>query len=270
MVKELPRPDRDRLSTLAALVVITFTLLRVTSLPTAGWEFTVAGLQLRLEINTTVVMLALAAGLAMAGADWLLEGHPTAQGGRGVEHWVLPGLAAGGLGIIVARLPEGPPLWLGLAACATGLVAALYAEFLVVDPADPRRDLAVIGLHAMGHLLLLEVAFALRALGLRAAFQIPLLFLATAAVLWRLLCLQGDRSRATRHALLSAWLTAQVGWGLHYWPLRPLTSALVIALVAYLAQGVALDLEQGNALRDRWPEYAGVSALALVAVLLAR
>lgn len=270
MAQELPRPDRDRLSTLAALVVLTFTLLRVTSLPTAGWEIAIAGLQVRLEINTTVVMLALAAGLAVAGADWLLEGHPSAQGRRRVEHWVLPGLAAFGLGMIVARLPDGPPLWLGLVACATGLVAALYAEFLAVDPADPRRDLAAIGLHGLGHLLLLQVAFALRALGMRAAFQVPLLFLTVAAVLWRLLCLQGDRTQAPRHALLGAWITAQVGWGLHYWPVRPLTSALFIALVAYLAQGASLDLQQGNALRDRWPEYAGVSALAIVAIALAR
>lgn len=44
MARELPQPDRDRLSALSALVLLTYALLRVVVLPTPAVELRLLGL----------------------------------------------------------------------------------------------------------------------------------------------------------------------------------------------------------------------------------
>ena len=68
-VTELPRPDRERLSALGALVLLAIALVRVVILPTLSFEFALAGLLIRVEVNRAVVLVGLAAAVTVAGAD---------------------------------------------------------------------------------------------------------------------------------------------------------------------------------------------------------
>jgi hypothetical protein len=269
MAQELPQPDRNRLGVVMALVLLTYALLRVVVLPSLTAEVRLLGLIVRVEFNTRFVMLTLAAALTIAGADWLIRAHPWLEPGESTrEHWVIPGLAALGVGAILARIPEGPAWWLGLLLAAALLAAVLATEFIVVKDEDPRYDGASVGLTALAYLLLVGSLFAIRATGLRATFAIPLFFLASTAVSWRLLHLQQPHTPMWRYAALIGLIIAQLAWGLHYWPVSPLREALVLGLGVYLGMGLALAHERQEFDRGTTIELSSVGAIALAAILI--
>ena len=265
---KLPQPDRDRISTLTALILLTYTLIRIVILPTIETEFSILGLFIRLEFKTGSIMLALAGCLAIAGSDWLIRSHPRIEDGQSKpEHWVIPGLASIGAGTILTRLPEGPVFWIGLILTAALLIAVLMSEFIVLDPDDPRHDTTAIGLTALAYLLLIGATFSIFATGLRAIFAIPLILAASAVVAWRLLRLAQIKNTAVRFALLISGTTAQIAWGLHYWPTPPLREALILGLLVYLGNGLAMAHEEGKLERIRVIEFTFIGAVALIAIV---
>jgi len=268
-VSELPRPDRERLSALGALVLLAIALVRVVDLPRLPFEFAVAGLLIRVEVNRAVVLVGLAAAVTVAGADWLARSHPRGPTGWSrLEHVIIPGLATLATGAILTRIEPGPSLWVGLALAAGLLLAVLVAEFVVIDPQDPRRMTALIGLTALAQVLLTGVYFALFSLGVRAFFSIPLSFVATAAVAWRLLRLRNPESRPALYAVAIGVGVAQLMWGLYYLPLAAFQPALILGLIAYLAIQTTVSLLRRRLARARALEYAAVAGLGMVGVFL--
>ena len=257
------------MSVLSALVLLSYTLLRIVELPASRAEFSVLGLLLRFEINTRNVMLSLAAALTAAGADWLIRAHPWREPGRSTrEHWVMPGLAALGVGAILARLPMGPIWWLGLGLSAALLIAILATEYIVSEADDPRYDGAALGLTTLAYLFLVGALFAIRATGQRATFAVPLVFLASGAVAWRLLKLELPRRLVAIYAALVGLVLAQISWGLHYWPITPLRFALILGLAGYLATGITRALLREELGRVAQAEFSIVGVLALVIILM--
>jgi hypothetical protein len=268
MDRQPPRPDRDRLSTLTALVLLAYSLTRIVILPAWSVEFTALGLILRLEVNALFVMLALAAALTAAGADWLIQAHPWHTSGQPTyPHWIIPGLASLAAWAILSRIPQGPAWWIGLGLAALLLLTVLVTEFVVFDPDDPRYDGAAVGLTALAYLLLVGVLFAIQAAALRATFAVPLVLAASSGVSWRLLRLQAPRSPVLRYALLVGLGIAQMAWGLHYWPVTPLRAALVLGLGAYVATGLALAHLRGSIDRASLLEFGAVAAMAMAVIL---
>ena len=139
MTDDLPQPHLDQMSSLAALVLLAYGLVRIINLPTLSADVVIAGLVIPLTINTRLIMLSLAAALAVVGADWLVRSHPRSSfDGPPVRHWIVPGLAALGVGGLLTRLPQGLFLWLGLAAGAGLLLAVFVGEFVAVESTDRR------------------------------------------------------------------------------------------------------------------------------------
>jgi hypothetical protein len=268
-VSDLPRPDRERLSALGALVLLAIALVRVVILPTLPFEFAVAGLLIRVEVNRAVVLVGLAAAVTVAGADWLTSSHPHApRGWSRLEHVIIPGLATLAIGAILTRIEPGPALWVGLMLAAGLLMAVLVAEFLVIDPQDPRRTTALIGLTALAQILLTGVYFALFSLGVRAFFGIPISFVATAAVAWRLLRLRLPESRLALYAVAIGAGVAELTWGLYYLPLAAIQPALALGLIAYLGIQATVSLMRHRMTRARALEYAAVAGVGMVGVFL--
>lgn len=267
-MRELPQPDRDRVSTLTALVLMTYTLIRIVVLPPLEAEFAIFGLILRFELNATFVLLSLAAALAAAGSDWLIHSHPAMRAAKSrPEHWIIPGFAALGVGAIVTRLSEGPVLWVALILSAVLLIAVLMAEFIVLDPQDPRFDVASVGLSALAFFLLIGALYAVLTASLRAAFSIPLIFLSSFGVTWRMLRLHQVAGEANRYAFLSSLFIAQLAWGLHYWPLAPLREALLLGLLVYMANGLTLLHARGPLPRGRLIELSAVFIIGMTGIL---
>lgn len=270
MDRQLPQPDRERLSVLTALVLLTYALLRIVVLPGLSAQVSFLGLLIRLEIDTRMILLTLVAGLAAAGGDWLIRSHPWWKPGQSTfAHLVIPALAALVVGAILARVPEGPAWWVGLLLGAALLVATLATEFIVFDSDDPRYEGASVGLTALAYLLLVASLFWLRATGLRATFSVPLAFLVCSMVPWRLLRLQQPHTRVLPYALFIGVIAAQIAWGLHYWPMEPLRTALVLGLGVYLGTGLVLAHLRREVDRATGLEFSvlGLTALAAIFIL---
>ena len=268
MARVLPRPDRDRLGTLTALILITYSLVRIVVLPAFRFEFTVLGLIIRMDIDTRLVMLTLAAAMAAAGADWLVRSHPLSpMGGVLAVHWIVPALAALALGAVLTRLPTGPGFPLGLALGALCLVAVLVGEFIVLDSTDPRHDAAAVGLRILSYLLLVGVFFTLCATEIRAFFVVPSVLVVVAAVSWRLWRLEPHQAKLWPYAAGLGWLVAQIAWAFHYWPIPPLREALILGLVVYEGTTAVTLLLHDQISASRMIELGIVGGLALLATV---
>jgi hypothetical protein len=264
-----PQPDRDRLSALTALVILIYALLRIVNFPAFSLQTSFLGLVLSISLNTPLILLTLAAVLTAAGADWIVTGHPQATPGtRTAEHWIIPGLASLGAGAILSQLPSGPALWIGLLTAALLLIAVLVGEFVVFDSEDPRYDFARVSLRTLAYLLLVGALFALHVFNLRAFFLVPLTFLASVAVSWRLQRLEAiSPKRSLLYALTTGALGAEAAWAFHYWPLSPLKAALILGLWVYLVQGWARSLEQREAGWGTLLELGLVAGMGLTAIV---
>ena len=269
MTDDLPQPDLDRLSVLAALVILAYGLTRVIELPTLAGQLSAFGLLVPLSLDTRSMMLILAAALVVVGADWLTQSHPAAGEGRyAFERWIIPTIAALAVGALLTRLPEGPVLWIGLPLAAGLLITVFVAEFIAIGQQDPRRPWAARALELLALLLLLQGNFFLRLAGVRAVFIIPGMLLVASALAWRLFLLRQPDRRPRIHALAVGWGVAQLAWGLHYWPLPPLQGSLLLVLAFYLSFTTARDVLESRQLAERWPEYALVGGAGLVLILL--
>ncbi len=239
-------------------------------LPSVETEITVFGLMVKVEFKTQSIMLILAAALAAAGTDWLIQGHPQKDRTRlDVENWVIPALAAVAIGVIVIRIPESPTLWIGLFLGAILLVAVLSAEFIVYDAHDPRYGNIATILNGLALLLLLASFLTIQVLEVRALFAIPLTFLTTFIVTWRLIKLALPQSRVWTWAVLIGFIVSQLSLGLHYWPISPLRRGFLLGLIAYLTfQGIISHLHPDLDRHSHLIEIAIVSSLSLIAILL--
>lgn len=248
--------------------MITYTLLRIVILPAMRLDVSILGIFIEINIDTQFIMLVLAAMLTAAGADWLIRSHPDFHdSGTTARHWIIPGLAALGAGAILTGIPEGPALWVGLPVTSMMLMAILVTEFVVYNPLDTRRRAAGVILAGLSYLLLLGVFFAIQASSLRAAFAVPIGFLASTAVVWRLLNLTQPGKPVLVYAAAVGGCIAELVWALHYWPIPPLQSALFISVAAYAGNSIT-DAVIGEMLnRSRWFELGLVTSLALAAVL---
>jgi len=263
----LPRPDRDRAGALVALILIAYGLVRLIELPLQAIQFELFGVLIRVDFDARFVMLTLASALAASGVDWVLASHPLRRP-VGLEPRVLPGMAALGVGAILTGLPGWPAWPIGLALGGLLIYAVLYAEFVVWDPDDPRTVTASLGLRWLGILLTVGIAFAVRAGGLRAVFSVPLLFAGTGLVCWRVLELERIRRAIWPYAVTAGWITAQLAWGLHYWPLQPIAAALLLGLAGYVSIGLGRAHLLGRAGRRTVYEFGGLALAVLAAVVL--
>ena len=194
--------------------MITYTLLRIVILPAMRLDVSIFGIFIEINIDTQFIMLVLAAMLTAAGADWLIRSHPDFQdNGTTASHWIIPGLAALGAGAILSGIPEGLALWISLPVTSIMLMAVLVAEFVVHDPRDTRRRPAGVILTGLSYLLLLGVFYVIQAASLRAAFAVPIGFLASTAVVWRLLNLTQPGKPVLVYAAAIGGLHRRVGLG---------------------------------------------------------
>lgn len=268
MPTALPQPNRDRLSALAALVLLAIALVRIVALPELVGTIDIFGLAVSLHLSTGLILLLLASAVTVTGSDWLVRSHPRLMAGpRRYDHLILPGLATLALGLVLINLPEGPGLWLGLPIAAALLMAVLVAEFLVVDPNDPRAETAGLGLRASGIAVLAIGLTGILGQETRAFFAVPAALAGSAAVAWRILRLHRGRAAPWTYALAAGAVTAELAWALHYWALAPLASSLSLTVLTYLTIGLTEAHLEGRLGLRRAAEYTTVAALSLAAIL---
>jgi hypothetical protein len=243
---------------------LSFALARIIELPTVPLEVSILGLVISIEFNTQFVMLTLATMLAVTGVDWSHQSHPD-YGQLRIQHLLIPGMAALGAGAILEQLPNGIGFVTGVIVTGSLMTGTAYAEFVVVGGSDPHHARASFFLETFGILLFIGSVFAIRAVNLRAIFSIPAVFIASSAITWRSLLL---RQRPTRYSLILGLILAQIGWGLHYWPISALAQGILLGMLLYAAIGLSDDLLGRRLNLARGLEYSGLVLVGVVAAVL--
>jgi hypothetical protein len=260
-------PDRDRLSVLIAVIVLAYALTRFLDLPSRVVSVTLFGSALGLELNGAVLMLALVAALISAASDTVIRSHPAfadAPARHTLMHWVLPGATALVLGAALNRAPDGPVWWLGLGGSAAALVVVLMAEYVLVDPAAPRRETAALTLTGLAYALALILFSLLHSLSRRAAISSTIGGAAAAVLAWRLFTLRAaPLARAAVYATVTGLICAEAIWALNYWRAPSTSAALLVMIPFYLSVGLTQQHLAGRLTRRVWVEYVVVGGLGL-------
>ncbi|MBO9371014.1 MAG: hypothetical protein J7575_08010 [Chloroflexi bacterium] len=272
MAERIPRLNRDRLSVLIALILLTSVLFRFVQLPQVTRRFHLLGSPLEVNLTGTGLLVVLVGGLAAMGARYILAAHPDAPDRLPrplVFSWVLPGLM-GGMAAYLVELAPTEVVWAGgllLAMLLIGLTVA--AEFAALSPRHPAATRARLGLNILAYLLALlffYLIYRTRARSLVTATEITLV-----AFLIALDLLGVAETRATRVVLYSGIIGLLVGeatWALNYWRLDNWTASLLLLLFFYLATGITQQYLLDRLKPAVLLEFGLVTAAVLTLVLV--
>jgi hypothetical protein len=263
-------PDLNRLSVLAAAILLAYALARFINIPAQSIEFELLGIYLPVEINTYTLVAFLVAGLTATGADWLLRDHPSLRQKYPLEHWLLPALTAWVIGLPLLQLPLGLLWWLGFFLGAILLMLILVAEYITIDPNDLRHPIAAAGLTALSFSLYLMLAIAIRFAGWRLVLVLPALTLSSWLVSLRTLHLRLKGIWAFVQASVIALITAQIIAAMHYLPVPPLTFGLFLIAPVYSLTSLIANLIEEMPFRKAIIEPALIFAILLVTAVFFR
>lgn len=251
-------PNMDRLSVLAAMVLLAYALLPFIQIPERNLEFQVLGVFFVFKVEFSTLIAILTAGLAAAGMNWLLHDHPfLVEQNRSAQslfqHWLLPALTAWVIGVPLSSLAAGLEWWAVFAFGGLLLVLVLVSEYIAVDSFDTRHGLAAVALTAVSYALTLVLTIAMVAAGSRLYILLPALGTAIFLVTLRSLYLRLGRWRYG-WAIGITLVVGQVAAALHYLPLSPLRFGLFILGLAYALASLAGSIEEDRPARSLWVE----------------
>ncbi|MBK6646420.1 MAG: hypothetical protein IPG44_11875 [Anaerolineales bacterium] len=244
-----PLPSADRMGMLIASVLLTFALSRMIETPGLTLSLSLPGFYYAFPITLGTVMTLFAAALTAAGMDWLLREHPAAGERSHREHLLLPALTAFVLGTPLALLSTSEAWWPGIAFGAALFTAVCIAEYISMDPSTPLYGPARAGLTAVAYALFLVLATSLRFSGARMVLVIPALFFVAGLISLRILHLDGTDRWDFPWAFGIGLICAQVGAGLHYWPLTPVQFGLALTGPLYALALLSMSLSENTPLR---------------------
>jgi hypothetical protein len=262
-------PDANRLSVLAATFILAYGMTHFIVLPVRQFDIELLGFFISADIGIQTLISLLVAGLAATGSDWLLRDHPkiTTQGAW--PYAMLPALTAWVIGVPLGQLPYGLAWWLGLFTGSLTLILVVTAEYMAIDPEDVRHPLAAAGLSGVSYVLFLVLAVALRAVNTRLIFILPALAVASLLVCLRVLHLRLHGEWLFLEALFVSFLMVQFATGLHYWPLTPIQSGVLLVGLLYGLISLVGSIAEGKNARQAFLEPAiGLVVTVVAAVWL--
>jgi hypothetical protein len=247
-------PDTNRLSVLAATILLAYALTPFLNIPENSLEINLPGVVFYFNLSIATIISLLVAGLAAVGSDWIVRDHPGLGKQNTMQHWLLPALTAWVIGVPLSTLKVGPQWWAVFAFGGLLLILVFVAEYIVVDLSDIRHAPASVGLTALSFALYLILAIAVRAAGMRLYLLLPALVIPLALVCLRTLYLRLGGRWCIKWAVGIALVIGQIAVGLHYWPVSPLAFGLILLGPSYAITSIAGSLEENHSWRTSWIE----------------
>jgi hypothetical protein len=263
-------PSTNRAGMLIASVLLAFALTRLIQSPRLTLTITLPGFYFAYPLTLGTAMTILAAALTATGMDWLTRGHPALGQKRNIEHLMLPTLTTFVIGAPLALLSNGMAWWVGFAFSAILLISVFLAEYITVDASAPPYAFARAGLTALAYALFLILATSLRFSGARMFLLIPVVFIVAALISLRILHLDGTDRWDFPWAIGIGIVCAQIGAGLHYWPLTPIQFGLALTGPLYALTMLSASLAENIPLRRAAFGPAVIIGFAWVAVIFLR
>lgn len=243
-------PSTDRMGMLIASVLSTFAISRLIESPGLTLSLSLPGFYYAFPLTLGSFLTMLAAALTAAGMDWLTREHPSAEQKRSTrEHLLLPTLTAFVMGTPLSLLSDSPAWWPGFIFGAVLLTAVCAAEYISIDPTTPSYGLARAGLTAVAYALFLVLVTSLRFSGARMVLVIPSIFIVAGLISLRILHLDGTDRWDFPWAIGIGLVCAQIGAGLHYWPLSPVQFGLALTGPLYGLTMLSTSLAENIPLR---------------------
>jgi len=263
-------PDAEKLSILAALILLAYALARFINVPVNDIEIQLPGMFINFQLNVRTIVAFLVAGITAAGADWLLKSHPRIEGHHTIEHWILPGITAWVIGLPIFQLPPGLSWWLWFFIGGTLLILVMVAEYITIDPDDIRQPIAAAGLTAVAYALLLVLSITVKDAGVRLYMLLSAVVLAVGAISLRTLHLRLHGRWAFLFSLVIVIIVAQITAAIHYLPISPVSFGLILMGLAYGLTGVIANLANGVSLNRAVVEPGSVFIIILITVIWLR
>jgi hypothetical protein len=247
-------PDTNRLSVLAATVMLAYAVTPFIQLPARAIQIQLPGIFLTYNLTFSTLTSLFAAALAGFGSDWLLHQHPRYAETRAARHWLLPALTALVIGVPLNNLQVGVEWWVVFAFGGLLLVGVCAGEYIAADPADPRYAPISAMLNAVSFALFLVLAVGLRGASLRMYLIVPALVGGLFLTVLRTLYLRLGERWVWTWPLVIALVIGQAAAGLHYWPVSPLQFGLILLGPAYALTSLAVSWEDGRSFSSQWIE----------------
>ncbi len=263
-------PPADRLGVLIASVLLTFALTRLIQSPQFTLSITLPGFYFAFPITLGSIMTFFAAALAATGMEWLIRDHPALGGKVTTEHLVLPTLTTFVIGAPLTLLPNGPAWFVAFALGALILISVFFAEYITIEPSAPTYAFARVLLTSLAYALFLILATSLRFSGVRMFLFVPVVFIVAGLISLRILHLDGTDRWDFPWAIGIGIVCAQVGAGLHYWPVTPLQLGLAVTGPLYALTMLCVSLTENIPLRRAAVSPAVVVGLAWVSAIFLR
>lgn len=261
-------PDINRLSIVAAVIMLAFALTQLVSFPKQNISFVVFSVLYEFVLDFSTLITILTAILAAAGIDWLIQSHPdqkqSNQRWATVRHWILPVLTTLVISVTLNTLRSGIFWWVIFGLGSLLLMAVFIAEYNVFMANDIRLPLAMIGLTALSFALYLLLAIALQSTNIRLYLQLPLLAVGAMMVFSRSFHLRLGNWHVI-WAIVNSLIITEIVVGLHYLPFTPIQFGLILVGTAYSLTSLVSAI---NEKRDGWAFWAEpIGMLTLMIVI---
>jgi len=263
-------PSADRVGVLVASVLLAFALTRLIQSPRFTLTITLPGFYFAYPLTLGTAMTVLAAALAATGMDWLTRDHPALGKKRNIEHLLLPTFTTFVIGAPLSLLSANAAWQLGMALAAILLVSVFLAEYITIDPSAPSYALARAGLTALGYALFLILATSLRLAGVRMFLLVPSLLIGASLISLRILHLDGTDRWDFPWAIGIGIVCAQIGAGMHYWPLTAIQFGLILTGPLYALTMLSVSLAENIPVRRAALGPAIVVGLAWASAIFLR
>lgn len=237
-------PSADRIGVLIASVLLTFTLTRLIQSPRFTLTIALPGFYFAYPVTLGSIMTVLAAALSATGMNWLTREHPALGEKPNIEHIMLPTLTTFVIGAPLTLLPNGITWWIGFSFAAILLIIVFLAEYTTIDLSAPAYGFARAGLTALAYALFLILATSLRYSGARMFLLVPAIFIVAGLISLRILHLDGINRWDFPWAIGIGIVCAQIGAGLHYWPLTPIQFGLALTGPLYALTMLSVSLAE--------------------------
>ncbi len=254
-------PDINRLSIVAAVIMLAFALTQLISFPTQIYSLTVFGIRLDFSLNIQTIVILLTGFLAAAGMDWLILSHPDNERYQSrweyVRHWILPVLTTSAIGVTLSAFPGGIE-WLVMFVLGSFLlIAVLISEYNVINTEDERHPLATIALTGLSYALYLLLAIAVRSANLRLYILLPILAVGGMMVISRTLYMRLGTWQ-TLWALVISLIVSEISIGFHYLPLSPTQFGVLLMGSAYALTSIVTAITEARRGWAFWSEPLGM------------
>lgn len=262
--------DRDRLSVVLAVLVLSAVLFRFIELPEYAFRWHVLGSPLEIYVTNTLVLVALTVGLACTGTSLVLHDHPllTPHSGRRIYIlWVLPGTLAG-LSAYLLSLAPTLGLWIGgLTVFGISIGLTISAENATVSAEASSYPGARLVLNVLAYLMAFVIFLLIYQTRTRSLVTATLTLVTAGFLAVDLLSVADvPLGRMLPFAGIVGLIIGQSTWALNYWQMSAWTGGLLLLLIFYVLVNVAHQHLLERLRPSMLVEFAAITVAVLLVV----